>query len=316
MDKSDITYDTRSGTDFRELFLKERQRVLDLQNELEIQKYQASTYARELSNVYQHTKMKRKQLAQTNLQLVKYASDLRTTITNLKQANSAIQDAYRDTIHRLVLASEYKDKETGNHITRMSRYSSLLASKLGFSNQDVEAIGYAAPMHDVGKIGIPDSIILKNGMLTEGEFRIIKTHTTIGAVILEHSRASVLQTARIIALSHHERWDGTGYPNGLSKDQIPLSARIVSLSDAFDALTSRRPYKSPYPVEVACKIISYEREHHFDPKIVDVFLTNINEFVAIKREIDNEEPLQGDGRYSLSERDRNSSGSHFKYIGC
>jgi putative two-component system response regulator len=286
-----------------ELYEKEHRRVLELETEINILKDQSRGYSRELCNVYQHSKAKRKQLADTNAQLVKYASDLHTTITNLKGAHKELQESYRDTIFRLVLASEYKDKDTGGHITRMSRYSIFLASKLGLSQNEVDNIGLAAPMHDVGKIGIPDQIILKNGMLTEIEFSVIKTHTTIGALILENSRASILQTARTIALSHHEFWNGNGYPTGVKGEEIPLAARIVALSDTFDALTSRRPYKSPYPIDIACDLIQKERGKHFDPEIVDIFTNNIDHFVNIKKEIDDIEPMITSYDFIWSERD-------------
>jgi putative two-component system response regulator len=306
MNASDNPDPTESISDvdyFKALYLKELKKNQELQNELEIANAQAKTYSRELSQAFLHSKHNRKQLASANDQLVKYASDLRTTFTNLKCTHRELQDAYRDTIFRLVLASEYKDKETGNHITRMSRFSTLLAQILGLSSQDVECISYAAPMHDVGKIGIPDNIILKKGMLTEHEFTIIKTHTTIGAIILENSKPNVLQIAQTIALSHHEHWNGTGYPAGLVKENIPLPARIVALSDTFDALTSKRPYKSPYPVEVACEIIKKEREHHFDPDIVDAFINHIDDFAKIKQEIDNGDfPLETHD-FDFSERD-------------
>lgn len=302
-DKLDPQESISDIDDFEILYAKELKKNQDLQNELEISNAQAKTYSRELSQAFLHSKHNRRQLANANNQLVKYASDLRTTFTNLKCTHLELQDAYRDTISRLVLASEYKDKETGNHITRMRRFSTLLAQILGLSVQEVECIGYAAPMHDIGKIGIPDSIILKKGMLTENEFSTIKTHTTIGATILENSKPNVLQIARIIALSHHEHWNGTGYPDGLEKENIPLSARIVALSDTFDALTSKRPYKSPYPVEVACEIIKKEREHHFDPDIVDAFINHIDDFIKIKQEIDNGD-IQFETRdFDFSERD-------------
>ena len=204
-------------TDFYQLYLKEQQKVFHLQNELQIALSQSQMYARELSNIYQHSKRKRKQLADTNKQLVKYASDLRITFSSLKKAHNELQEAYRDTIFRLVLASEYKDKDTGNHISRISRYSSLLAKKLNLPETESSNISLAAPMHDVGKIGIPDHIILKKGILNEEEFSIIKTHTTIGAAILDNSKSAILQMAHTIALSHHEHWNGNGYPQGLQK---------------------------------------------------------------------------------------------------
>jgi len=146
-------------------------------------------------------------------------------------------------------------------------------------------------MHDIGKIGIPDNILLKPDKLTDKEFDIIKTHTTIGANILSGSQADVLKLAHEIALNHHEKWNGKGYPNGISHLEIPLSARIVGLVDTFDALTSKRPYKAPYPMEVALDIIQSEREKHFDPKIVDAFLDDIDEIQRIKEEINSCEDM-------------------------
>ncbi|NLG19496.1 MAG: HD domain-containing protein [Fibrobacter sp.] len=304
MDHLNRYFSTDESVDYKDLFLKEQQKTSELQSIIEIQQVQIKTYSRELSGVYQQSKLKRKQIADTNQQLETYSSELRNTIANLKQTHHDLQDAYRDTIYRLVLASEYKDNDTGNHISRIGQYCMLLAEKLGLSSQDIENIGLSSPMHDVGKIGIPDSIILKNGMLTENEFAIIKTHTTIGGAILDNSKAAVLQNARMIALSHHEHWDGSGYPEGLSGENIPLHARIVALSDTFDALTSKRPYKAPYPIEVACDIIKKERGRHFDPDVVDVFLNSINSLVKIKIDIDNEDPRKVMQKFSWSERDK------------
>ncbi|MBS3732132.1 MAG: response regulator [Desulfobacterales bacterium] len=204
---------------------------------------------------------------------------------DLKKALEELDYAYLDTINRLVSAAEYKDEETGDHIVRMSRYSTLIATKLGLSDEMVKLIRYASPMHDIGKIGIPDSILLKPGRLTDEEFETIKTHTTIGASILQDSNAQVLQVAHEIALNHHEKWDGKGYPRGLKKDETPVSGRIVGIADTFDALTSKRPYKEPYPVEVAVEIIRSERGSHFDPEVVDAFLENIEEIKQIKDEV-------------------------------
>lgn len=208
----------------------------------------------------------------------------RELLAERNQAFKEIKDAYLDTVNRLVLAAEYKDEDTGDHILRMSRYSTLLAEKRGMSAEDVQLMLYASPMHDIGKIGIPDSILLKKGKLTDEEFNIMKTHTSIGGTILANSKSKILHSAEIIALTHHEKWNGKGYPKGLAKDDIPLSGRIVALVDTFDALTSRRPYKDPYPVKVACDIISKEREQHFDPEIVDLFMDNLDKFLEIKEE--------------------------------
>ena len=224
-------------------------------------------------------------------QLIKYAHDLvkvyeseKEKRKDLETAHQELQEAYLDTINRLVLAAEYKDEDTGDHIVRMARYSALIAEKLGLPARDVRNILYAAPMHDVGKIGIPDSILLKPGKLTAEEFEIMKSHTTIGAKILGNSEAEILKIAAQIALSHHEKWNGKGYPQDLSGNEIPLFGRIVGLADVFDALTSRRPYKDPYPAEVAFEIIRGDRGKHFDPDMVDVFFENTDEVLQIKTE--------------------------------
>jgi len=252
---------------------------------------QLQKYAKDLAEVYKSEKEKRKELEASKQQLVKYADDLNKTILDLKAVHQELQESYIDTIHRLVLAAEYKDEDTGDHIKRMSRYCALIAEKLGLPAKEVQNILYAAPMHDVGKIGIPDSILLKPSKLTDEEFEIIKTHSTIGAKVLAHSKSKILQVAEQIALFHHEKWNGKGYPQGLSDDNIPLVGRIVGLADAFDALTSKRPYKDPFPMEKAIDIIKKERGEHFDPHIVDVFLENIDEILKIKQEVHLKEGL-------------------------
>jgi len=246
---------------------------------------QLKKYAEDLAEVYKSEKEKREELQISEQQLEKYADDLNKTILELKATHKELQEAYLDTIHRLVLAAEYKDEDTGDHIKRMSQYCALIAEKLGLSAKEVQNILYAAPMHDVGKIGIPDSILMKPGKLTDEEFEIMKSHTIIGANILANSKAEVLKLAEQIAISHHEKWNGKGYPQGFSGDNIPLVGRIVGLADAFDALTSKRPYKEPFPVEVALDIIKKERGEHFDPDVVDVFLENIDEIVKIKEKV-------------------------------
>ena len=248
---------------------------------MKTEKPQLKRYAQDLAEIYQSEKQKRKELQAANEQLVKFADDLNKTVKEL-------QEAYIDTIHRLVVAAEYKDEDTGDHIVRMSKYAALIAEKLGLPGRDVQNILYAAPMHDVGKIGIPDSILMKPGKLTDEEFDIMKTHTTIGAKILANSKSEVLQLAEQIAVSHHEKWNGKGYPQGLAGDSIPLTARIVGLADVFDALTSKRPYKDPFPVEVAFDIIRKEHGQHFDPDVVDVFFENIDGMLNIKEEVSSE----------------------------
>jgi len=269
---------------------------------------QLKKYADDLVRVYQSEKQKRKELQGANEQLVKFADDLNKTILELKTANQELQEAYLDTINRLVVAAEYKDEDTGDHIVRMSRYSALLAEKLSLSAKEVEDIRYAAPMHDIGKIGIPDNILMKPGKLTDEEFDFMKTHTTIGATILADSKADILQLAQQIAVSHHEKWNGRGYPQGLSGAKIPITGRIVGLADVFDALTSKRPYKDPYPIEVAVDIIKKERGEHFGPDVADVFLENIDEFVKIKEEVGSAEDVSLVD-FVRSERDQAGGGT-------
>jgi putative two-component system response regulator len=244
-----------------------------------------------------------KRLEQNVQQLQINSEELNQTLSELKNTHEKLRSAYVDTINRLVIASEYKDEDTGDHIIRMSQYCELLAQKTDLSKKEIKNVRYASPMHDIGKIGIPDSILLKPGKLTNQEFDIIKSHTTIGGKILIQSNAKVLQTAYDIALTHHEKWNGQGYPRGLKKDQIPLVGRIVGIADVFDALTSNRPYKEAYPVEVACEIIKKERENHFDPNMVDIFLDNIDDIIAIKNSMGVIEDLSITD-FQWSERDR------------
>ncbi len=185
-------------------------------------------------------------------------------------------------IRRLGQAAEYRDNETGLHIQRMSRYSALLGQALGLSLSDQELLLSAAPMHDVGKIGIPDSILLKPGKLTEAEFTIMKRHTLLGGQLLDREPSLLLHTAHIIAMTHHERWDGHGYPYGVAREDIPLMGRICSLADVFDALTSKRPYKEPWSVEESVNEIRRCSGTAFDPRLVPVFVEVLPEIIAIK----------------------------------
>ena len=181
-------------------------------------------------------------------------------------------DSQFETIQRLAKAAEYKDSETGNHIIRMSQYSFELAKAMGLSEEICNLILKAAPMHDVGKIGIADNILLKPGKLTEKEFEVIKTHTTIGAELLSKNHSLVMEAAHIIALTHHEKWDGSGYPNGLKGDKIPVLGRICAIADVFDALTTERPYKKAWDTQTAFEMIQDSSGTHFDPQLVDMFV--------------------------------------------
>jgi putative two-component system response regulator len=186
-----------------------------------------------------------------------------------------LREGYVDTIHRLVLASEFKDEHTGAHINRISHYAREMAESCNLGSEFVESIFYASPMHDIGKVAIPDSIQQKPGPLNTSEWQVMKTHTTIGAEILEGSSSPYLQMAVDIAKYHHERWDGRGYPEGLKGEEIPLTARIMNICDQYDALRSERPYKKSFNHEKSCAIILEGSDRtspeHFDPEVLEVF---------------------------------------------
>ncbi len=186
----------------------------------------------------------------------------------VQHATADIKMREKETIMRLARAGEYKDFDTAMHLQRMSLYSKALAEAIGLSPQDVEIIQLASPLHDLGKIGIPDSILLKPGPLDAQEMQIMRTHPLIGYEILKGSPSKYLQKGGEIALAHHEKYDGTGYPHGIKGDAIPLSARIVALADVFDALTSERPYKKAWSIDAAFEYIQNESGKHFDPYLV------------------------------------------------
>jgi len=223
-----------------------------------------------------------------NDHLRNYQKQLETEVAlktiQLQKTLDALQIASLDFIRRLSRAAEYKDEDTGAHIERMSRYSEVVAQKMGLDGKTIERILYAAPMHDVGKIGISDKILLKPGKLDPDEWEIMKQHTTIGARILSGSRAGIVRLAEVIALTHHERWDGSGYPRGLKGARIPLVGRITAIADVFDALTTRRPYKKPFSVEKSFAIIQESKGSHFDPDVVNAFFAVQYEILAIKNE--------------------------------
>jgi putative two-component system response regulator len=192
-----------------------------------------------------------------------------------------LRHAHEETILCLLSASRYRDEETGGHIKRTGLHSELFAEVLGWSPEAVENIRLAAPMHDLGKIGIPDAILKKPGKLTAEEYEVMKTHTIIGAGMLEGSESAVLQMGRDIALCHHERWDGTGYPRGIAGSAIPESARILAIVDVFDALTHRRVYHEAVSEEEALTVMERGRGSHFDPFLFGVFLGLVPELRRI-----------------------------------
>jgi len=186
-------------------------------------------------------------------------------------------------VQRLGLAAEYKDNETGLHVIRMSHFSRILGLAAGMTAIEADDLLHAAPMHDVGKIGIPDRILQKPGPLDPDEWKIMQSHATIGAEIIGEHERGVLALARQIALSHHEKWDGSGYPNGLAGDAIPLAGRICAIADVFDALTSVRPYKKAWTEEEALDFMVKQKGRHFDPALVDLFLTQMPAIRAIRQ---------------------------------
>lgn len=190
----------------------------------------------------------------------------------VSERTQALNEAKIEIMKRLALAAEYRDYETGQHTQRVGNMSAMLAEEMGLPQEQIELIRQAAPLHDVGKIGISDTILLKPGKLTFTEFEQIKAHTIIGGRILTGSAFPLLQTAEQIALYHHERWDGTGYPHGLKGEKIPLVGRIVALADVFDALTNERPYKRAWSLEEAATEIIRQRGRQFDPAVVDAFV--------------------------------------------
>ncbi|NEW07434.1 response regulator [Paenibacillus sp. SYP-B3998] len=186
-----------------------------------------------------------------------------------------LEQAKMEILQLLGRTSEFRDDQTGQHTQRVGRMAKEIADALGLPFKEVRLIERATPLHDLGKIGIPDDILLKPGRFTPEEFEHMKTHTTIGASILEGSLFPVLQLARTIALSHHEKWDGTGYPQGLKGEEIPLAGRIVAIADFYDALTHERPYKQAWSQEEALTEILKQRGIHFDPKVVDAFISTL-----------------------------------------
>jgi response regulator RpfG family c-di-GMP phosphodiesterase len=192
----------------------------------------------------------------------------------VKLATEEVVMRERETLLLLGRASETKDPETGAHIERVAHYSRLIAQDLGLPSEECERIYFTAPLHDIGKVGIPDAILLKPGRLDDAEFAKMKEHTIIGGKILENCRSEYLQTGREIALSHHERYDGAGYPYRLAGESIPLHGRIVAATDVFDALVSVRPYKAAWSVDDAFALLRKEAGSHFDPAVIDAFIKN------------------------------------------
>lgn len=206
-----------------------------------------------------------------------------TLAEEVKAKTRDIELREKETLLRLARAGEYRDEDTGNHVMRMAEYSALIAEQLGIPPEHCEIIRHASPMHDIGKIGIPDQILRKPGTLEPPEWEVMQQHCRIGFEILKNSPSFYLKTGAVIALRHHERFDGLGYPDGLSKREIPLEARIVAVADVFDALLSERPYKKSWPVQQALDYLRGQRGKHFDPDCVDAFLARMDDVSAIQK---------------------------------
>ncbi|MEW6447229.1 MAG: HD domain-containing phosphohydrolase [Bacillota bacterium] len=228
---------------------------------------------------------------------------VRQRTAELFRAHEELKRSYYEILYRLAVVAEYRDGDTARHISRIGRYTRIIAETLGLPPHEVEILTHASPMHDIGKVGIPDSILLKPGLLTPEEFEVVKAHATIGARILSGSASDVIRCAEEIALTHHERYDGSGYPRGLKGEKIPLSGRIVMLADIYDALRTQRPYKPAYDRETAYRIIvegdGRTSPNHFDPKVLDVFRQMENVFHEIYESYRGRELTEFHGIYKV-----------------
>ncbi len=215
----------------------------------------------------------------TQLSLHKQNRELERLVA---EKTNEIIETRSEIIRRLSIAAEYKDNETWMHIYRVSNYCQIIGLQCGFPPAEADILHDASTMHDVGKIGVPDSILQKHGNLNEEEFAIVKTHCDIGARIIGDHKSELLNSARAIAREHHEKWDGTGYPDGISGENISLHARITAVADVFDALTSKRPYKNPWSIEKAFEHIQSESGKQFDPRVVEAFVQSIEKILIVK----------------------------------
>jgi len=216
-------------------------------------------------------------------------ASLSKALERLTDTERALRESREEAIQRLAWAAEFRDRETGLHLQRISHYSAMLASKLGFDPERCDLIRVASPMHDIGKIGIPDEILCNPGKLSEEEMGVMRTHPRIGWKILGNSESDLLRLAATIALTHHERYDGSGYPEGIAGEDIPIEGRIVAVADVFDALTSARSYKPAFSLEAAVEQMSREGSSHFDPKLLKLFLGSLDTVATIMKRYSEEQ---------------------------
>jgi response regulator RpfG family c-di-GMP phosphodiesterase len=218
----------------------------------------------------------------TGVKKINYILAYATDITDVLKAEEEIINTQKDIVYTMGAIGETRSKETGNHVKRVAIYSELLALKYGLSKNEAELLKLASPMHDIGKVGIKDEILNKPGKLTEDEFKIMKTHSTLGYNMLKNSDKEILKTAAIVAHQHHEKWDGTGYPKGLSGENIHIFGRITAVADVFDALGSNRVYKKAWELDEIFELFKSQRGKHFDPKLIDLFFEHFSEIDKIR----------------------------------
>jgi putative two-component system response regulator len=253
--------------------------------QLERANSQLALYARDLKRILDRERQRGRELDAAHAQLQAFAKDLKSTLQAERERSRELEEAYLETVMRLTRAAQYKDKETGAHLQRMGDYARVIALHVGLDDDEASRLEAAAPMHDVGKIGIPDAILQKPDLLDPGEWKVMRTHSALGASLLTGSTSPLIEVAREVALTHHECWDGSGYPQGLRGGSIPLHGRIVMLGDIYDALRSPRHYKAPFDHERALEAITHgdgrTEPRHFDPQILQAFRDVHRQFEAI-----------------------------------
>jgi putative two-component system response regulator len=268
--------------------------ILDIIKVMKIEKEdlqaQLFCYARDIQKLLAERDIAAREEKQRNAahrQLEQFQYDFMVLLAQKEKSYQALESSHLDTIRRLTKAAEFKDDDTGEHIARMSRFSAMIARAYGQDEKYCHLLEQASPMHDIGKIGIPDHILKKPGKLTEAEWALMRKHPEYGANILSGSDVPVLQMAEEVALAHHEKFDGSGYPANLQGEQIPLSARIVALADFFDALTMDRCYRPAFSDEEAIIMVKENSGTHFDPNIVEAFLVVSDDIIKERNRIDN-----------------------------
>jgi putative two-component system response regulator len=238
-----------------------------------------------ISKVLEKVKLKKENI-KFKQDLVNINTDLEAQVIarigEIYALNQEIEDTQREVIYTLASVGESRCKETGNHVKRVALYSEILALKYGIGEKEADMIKMASPMHDIGKVGIPDSVLKKDGKHTQEEFELMKTHARLGYDMLKSSKRQILQAAAIIAHQHHEKYDGSGYPQGLKGEDIHIYGRITALADVFDALGSSRVYKKAWEDEKIFELFEEQKGKHFDPKLVELFFENIDEFLAVR----------------------------------